>query len=84
MMIRTLRAPEEVRRETAYFEDIEEGKLDESAIKLAQQIGLAEHRRVRSAAVRRSLPRGAAELIKANQGEKIVTAEVAEPPLWSI
>src|SRR5215472_17154806 len=38
IMVRTLRAPDEVRRETAYFEDIEEGKLDEGAIKLAQQI----------------------------------------------
>src|SRR5258708_28832731 len=38
IMIRTLRAAEEVRREEPYFEDIEEGPLDESAVALAQQI----------------------------------------------
>src|SRR6266851_416158 len=38
IMIRTLRAAEEVRTEEPYFADIEEGPLDESAIALAQQI----------------------------------------------
>jgi DNA end-binding protein Ku len=80
MMIRTLRAPEEVRRETAYFEDIEEGKLDENAIKLAQQIVAQNTVEFDPKLFVDRYQEALAELIKAKiKGEKIVTAEVAEP-----
>src|ERR1700730_2516047 len=80
MMIRTLRAPEEVRRETAYFEDIEEGKLDESMIKLAQQIVAQNTVEFDPTLFVDRYQEALAELIKAKiKGEKIVTAEVAEP-----
>jgi DNA end-binding protein Ku len=80
MMIRTLRAPEEVRRETAYFEDIEEAKLDESMIKLAQQIVAQNTVEFDPKLFVDRYQEALAELIKAKiKGEKIVTAEVAEP-----
>jgi DNA end-binding protein Ku len=80
MMIRTLRAPEEVRRETAYFEDIEDGKLDESAVKLAQQIVSQNTVEFDPKLFVDRYQEALAELIKAKiKGEKIVTAEVADP-----
>ena len=80
MMIRTLRAPEEVRRETAYFEDIEEGKLDEGAIKLAQQIVAANTVTFDPQMFTDRYQEALAELIKAKiKGEKVITPEVAEP-----
>jgi DNA end-binding protein Ku len=80
MMIRTLRAPEEVRRETAYFEDIEEGKLDENAIKLAQQIVSQNTVEFDPKLFVDRYQEALTELIKAKiKGEKIITAEVAEP-----
>jgi DNA end-binding protein Ku len=80
MMIRTLRAPEEVRRETAYFEEIEEGKLDEGAIKLAQQIVAQNTVPFDPQMFTDRYQEALAELIKAKiKGEKVVTPEVAEP-----
>ena len=80
MMIRTLRAPEEVRRETAYFEDIAEGKLDEGAIKLAQQIVAANTVTFDPQMFTDRYQEALAELIKAKiKGEKVITPEVAEP-----
>jgi DNA end-binding protein Ku len=38
IMVRTLRAPDEVRQEAAYFEDIEESKLDPEMVKMARGI----------------------------------------------
>jgi DNA end-binding protein Ku len=80
MMIRTLRAPEEVRRETAYFEDIEEGKLDEGAVKLAQQIVEANSVAFDPQMFTDRYQEALADLIKAKiKGEKVITPEVAEP-----
>jgi DNA end-binding protein Ku len=80
MMIRTLHAPEEVRRETAYFEDIAEGKLDEGAIKLAQQIVAANTVTFDPQMFTDRYQEALAELIKAKiKGEKVITPEVAEP-----
>lgn len=80
IMIRTLRAAEEVRREDAYFEDIEEGPLDESAIKLAQQIVAQKTAEFDPKLFEDRYQTALAELIRAKiKGEKIVTAEVAEP-----
>jgi DNA end-binding protein Ku len=80
MMIRTLRAPEEVRRETAYFEDIEDGKLDENAIKLAQLIVSQNTVEFDAKLFVDRYQEALAELIKAKiKGEAIVTPEVAEP-----
>jgi DNA end-binding protein Ku len=80
MMIRTLRAPEEVRRETAYFEDIEETKLDDGAIKLAQQIVQANTVTFDPQMFTDRYQEALAALIKAKiKGEKVITPEVAEP-----
>jgi DNA end-binding protein Ku len=80
MMIRTLRAPEEVRRETAYFEDIEDGKLDENAIKLAQLIVSQNTVEFDAKLFVDRYQEALAELIKAKiKGEAIVTPEVADP-----
>jgi DNA end-binding protein Ku len=80
IMIRTLRAPDEVRRETAYFEDIEEGPLDESAIALAQQIVAQKSAAFDPAMFVDRYQEALAQLIKAMiKGEKAVTSEVAEP-----
>jgi DNA end-binding protein Ku len=80
MMIRTLRAPEEVRREDAYFEDIEEGPLDESAITLARQIVTQKSAAFDPKLFEDRYQVALSELIKAKiKGEKIVTVDVAEP-----
>jgi DNA end-binding protein Ku len=81
LMIRTLRAPEEVRREDAYFEDIEEGKLDESAITLARQIVAQKSGPFDPKLFTDRYQAALTELIKAKiKGETIVTSEVAAPP----
>src|SRR5262249_31065818 len=65
---------------TAYFEDIEEGKLDESAIKLAQQIVAANTVAFDPQMFTDRYQEALAEVIKAKiKGEKVVTPEVAEP-----
>ncbi|HUA53438.1 MAG TPA: Ku protein [Candidatus Sulfotelmatobacter sp.] len=80
IMIRTLRAPEEVRREEPYFEDIEEGKLDEGAITLARQIVDQKTAAFDPKEFTDRYQVALAELIKAKiKGEKIVTAEVSTP-----
>ena len=81
LMIRTLRAPEEVRREDAYFEDIEEGKLDESAVTLARQIVAQKSGPFDPKLFTDRYQAALTELIKAKiKGETIVTSEVAAPP----
>jgi DNA end-binding protein Ku len=80
LMIRTLRAPEEVRREEPYFEDIEEGALDASAVKLAQQIVEQKSGPFDPKLFTDNYQAALAELVKAKiKGEKIVTTEVAAP-----
>jgi DNA end-binding protein Ku len=80
IMIRTLRAPEEVRREDAYFEDIEEGPLDESAVTLARQIVAQKSAAFDPKLFEDRYQAALSELVKAKiKGEKIVTPEVAEP-----
>jgi DNA end-binding protein Ku len=80
IMIRTLRAPDEVRRETAYFEDIEEGPLDESAIALAQQIVAQKSAAFDPAMFVDRYQEALAQLITAMiKGEKTVTSDVVEP-----
>jgi DNA end-binding protein Ku len=81
IMIRTLRAPEEVRREGAYFEDIEEGPLDESAITLARQIVTQRTAEFDPKMFADRYQEALAELIKAKiKGEKIVSIEPSAPP----
>lgn len=81
IMIRTLRAPEEVRREGAYFEDIEEGPLDESAITLARQIVTQRAAEFDPKMFADRYQEALAELIKAKiKGEKIVSIEPSAPP----
>ena len=80
IMIRTLRASDEVRREDAYFEDIEEGPLDESAVALARQIVAQKSGDFDPKLFEDRYQVALSELIKAKiKGEKIITAEVAEP-----
>jgi DNA end-binding protein Ku len=80
IMIRTLRAAEEVRREDAYFEDIAEGPLDESAIALARQIVKQKSGAFDPKLFEDRYQVALSELIKAKiKGEKIVTADIAEP-----
>ena len=80
IMIRTLRAPEEVRRDTAYFEDIEEGALDESAVALAQQIVAQKTAAFDPALFTDRYQDALGQLIKAKiKGEAVVTPEVSEP-----
>ena len=80
IMIRTLRAPDEVRRDTPYFEEIEEGPLDESAVKLAQQIVAQKSTEFDPALFVDHYQEALQQLIKAKiKGETVVTAEVAEP-----
>ena len=80
IMIRTLRAPEEVRRETAYFEDIEEGALDESAVALAQQIVSQKSGEFDPRLFLDRYQEALTKLIQAKiKGEKIITTEVSEP-----
>ncbi len=80
LMIRTLRAPEEVRREEPYFEDIEDGALDASAVKLAQQIVEQKSGPFDPKLFTDNYQAALAELVKAKiKGEKIVTTEVAAP-----
>jgi len=80
MMIRTLRAPEEVRREDAYFEDIEEGPLDKSAVELARQIVQQKSGAFDPKSFTDRYQAALADLIKAKiKGEKIVTSEIAAP-----
>jgi DNA end-binding protein Ku len=80
MMLRTLRAPEEVRRETAYFEEIPEGKLDEGAIKLAQQIVAQNTVAFDPQMFGDRYQEALAGLIQAKiKGEKVVQPEIAEP-----
>lgn len=80
MMIRTLRAPEEVRREDAYFEDIEEGPLDKSAVQLARQIVQQKSGAFDPKSFTDRYQAALADLIKAKiKGEKIVTTEIAAP-----
>ena len=81
IMIRTLRAPEEVRREEPYFEDIEEGKLDESAVTLARQIVAQKSGPFDPKLFTDRYQAALTELIKAKiKGETIVVSEVAAPP----
>ena len=80
MMIRTLRAADEVRREEPYFEDIETGPLDESAVKLAQQIVAQKSAEFDPKLFEDRYQVALSELVKAKiKGEKIVTPEVSEP-----
>jgi DNA end-binding protein Ku len=80
LMIRTLRAPDEVRREEPYFEDIEEGPLDQSAITLAQQIIEQKTAAFDPKLFVDRYQEALAEVIKAKiKGEKVVTPEIAEP-----
>ena len=80
IMVRTLRAADEVRREDAYFEDIEEGPLDESAITLARQIVEQKSGEFDPKLFEDRYQVALAALIKSKiKGEKIITAEVAEP-----
>jgi DNA end-binding protein Ku len=80
IMIRTLRAPDEVRREEPYFEDIEEGKLDASAIELARQIVTQKAADFDPKEFADRYQVALADVIKAKiKGEKIVTTEIAEP-----
>jgi DNA end-binding protein Ku len=80
IMIRTLRAAEEVRREEPYFEDIEEGPLDESAVALAQQIVNQKSGAFDPKLFADRYQAALGELIKAKlKGEQIVTTEVTEP-----
>jgi DNA end-binding protein Ku len=80
MMIRTLRAADEVRREEPYFEDIEEGPLDESAVTLAQQIVAQKSAEFDPKLFEDRYQVALSELVKAKiKGEKIVTPEVSEP-----
>src|SRR5258706_7157165 len=80
LMIRTLRAPEEVRREEPYFEDIEDGALDASAVKLAQQIVEQKSGPFDPKLFTDNYQAALAELVKAKiKGEKIVTTEVSAP-----
>jgi DNA end-binding protein Ku len=81
IMIKTLRAPEEVRRDEPYFEDIETGKLDESAVTLARQIVAQKSGPFDPQLFADRYQAALADVIKAKiKGEKIVTPEVAEPP----
>ena len=80
IMIKTLRAPEEVRRDEPYFEDIETGKLDESAVTLARQIVSQKSGPFDPQLFADRYQAALADVIKAKiKGEKIVTAEVAAP-----
>jgi DNA end-binding protein Ku len=80
IMIRTLRAPDEVRRDGPYFEDIEEGKLDESAVALAQQIVAQKSTAFAPELFVDHYQEALADLIKAKiKGEAIVATEVSEP-----
>ncbi len=80
MLIRTLRAADEVRREDPYFEDIEEGPLDESAVTLAQQIVAQKSAEFDPKLFEDRYQVALSELVKAKiKGEKIVTPEVSEP-----
>lgn len=80
IMIRTLRAAEEVRREEPYFEDIEEGPLDESAVALARQIVKQKSGAFDPKLFADRYQAALGELIKAKlKGEQIVTTEVTEP-----
>ncbi len=80
IMIRTLRAPEEVRREESYFEDIEEGPLDESAVKLAQQIVNQKSGAFDPKMFTDRYQAALSDLIKAKlKGEQFVVTEIAEP-----
>jgi DNA end-binding protein Ku len=80
IMIRTLRAPEEVRREEPYFEDIEDGQLDASAVELARQIIKQKSGAFDPKAFTDRYQAALVELVKAKiKGETIVTAEPAAP-----
>jgi DNA end-binding protein Ku len=80
IMIRTLRAPDEVRREDSYFEDIEEGPLDKSAVELARQIVAQKSAAFDPKLFEDRYQAALSELIKAKiKGESIVAAEVAQP-----
>jgi DNA end-binding protein Ku len=80
IIVRTLRAPDEVRREGPYFEDIQEGPLDESAIALAQQIVAQKSATFDPALFVDRYQEALAQLIKAKiAGEAVVAGEVAEP-----
>jgi DNA end-binding protein Ku len=80
LMIRTLRAPEEVRREEPYFEGIEEGPLDASAVKLAQQIVEQKSGDFDPKLFTDRYQAALSELVTAKiKGEKIVTTEVSAP-----
>ena len=81
IMIKTLRAPEEVRRDEPYFADIETGKLDESAVQLARQIVAQKSAPFDPQLFADRYQAALAEVIKAKiKGEKIVTPEISEPP----
>ena len=80
MMVRTLRAPEEIRREEPYFEEIEEGPLDASAVTLAQQIIEQKTAPFDPKMFVDHYQEALQALIKAKvKGEKVVTPEIAEP-----
>src|SRR5258707_1127567 len=81
IMIRTLRAPEEVRRDEPYFEEIEGGKLDASAVTLARQIVAQKSGPFDPQLFADRYQAALADVIKAKiKGEKIVTPEFADPP----
>ncbi len=80
IMIRTLRASEEVRREDPYFEDIEEGPLDQSAVALARQIVVQKSSDFDPKLFEDRYQAALSELVKAKiKGERIITPQVAEP-----
>jgi DNA end-binding protein Ku len=80
IMIRTLRAPDEVRRDTAYFEDIEEGTLDQSAVRLARQIVAQKTAAFDPALFTDRYQEALAQMIKAKvKGETIVAVAPSEP-----
>ena len=80
MMVRTMRAAEEIRREEPYFEGIEEGPLDASAVTLAQQIIEQKTQPFDPKMFVDHYQEALQALIKAKvKGETVVTPEIAEP-----
>src|SRR6516165_6470600 len=80
MMVRTMRAAEEIRREEPYFEEIEEGPLDASAVTLAQQIIEQKTQPFDPKMFVDHYQEALQALIKAKvKGETVVTPEIAEP-----
>ena len=80
MMVRTMRAAEEIRREEPYFEEIEDGPLDASAVTLAQQIIEQKTQPFDPKMFVDHYQEALQALIKAKvKGETVATPEIAEP-----